>query len=132
MRKASQATLGGELHTDRKLIGGGPIETEMNMITEAADAADVAGDAEILQMSHKSKQQSNRYEDDGRSQDFSDTENEHFSAPVGIPTRQRRDDNVSLDSGEAQRDVTAHNLREIRSTVKTNARPVDTGAFDDF
>ena len=67
-----------------------------------------------------------QFDDDGESHDFTDTENEHFSAPGQFVQRtfQEADyeDELSLDSANARRDRTHNDNNDIRATAKSNAR----------
>ena len=68
-----------------------------------------------------------RYEDDGESHEYSDTENEHehFSAPGQFVQRtfQEADlDNISLESCQARKDRSKQYSIDIRKTAKTNTR----------
>ena len=76
-----------------------------------------------------------RYEDYGESQDFSDTENEHFEAPGANNARTMRDrqGNISMESNEIERaDRTNRDdgKNNIRATAKTNIR--DDGKESSF
>ena len=68
-----------------------------------------------------------RFEDEGESQNFSDTENEHFSAPAQIVQRtfQEADfdrNDFSNESWKARRDKSHSAVMDIRKTAKTNIR----------
>ena len=134
-----EATPGGE--TPGQTYGGTPGATEMQMAMFSNAQGGVGSqqriDTEAPMMTDRPmltqpdlldggrEMDRDRFEDDGESHDFTDTENEHFSAPGQfVPqTFQEADfeDEFSQSSNQAHRDRT-HNKADIRATAKSNAR----------
>lgn len=103
--------------------------TDREMLHQEDSPRNNHNDELIFQANSRPEANNNpdRYEDDGESQEFSDTENEHehYSVPNQIVQRtfQEADlDNLSLESCQARRDRSKQYSIDIRKTSKTNTR----------